>query len=338
MAFAVAFSLLPSGCARSQGLPPGHHTSPPKSWKSITASVVNFTPFQFNYRIENLTPGPNHDLWFSAGSSVEHIDAQDSMSEIPMPYSQWTIGGIAVTTTGVVFTIGQSGKVGIIDSGGSVRYVQVVPRKDFPDLRDLVVDGGGEMWFVDLGRKSIGYRAPDGRVVEHPFPDNTYPIQMRHCMGRLWVVAINPTAGTELFFIGDNLRPIPYPSVVRKPMQIEAMACDVSDRLWLSTGYGATISTLWFDRSGHHKEIGGIGNAIAPDLVGGIWAQGPQQYGWRLMLIHVAANGARRDVTLPASIPVGHDLVVDGDGTMWLAVDYGGSPVAVTRIEGLSKR
>ncbi len=326
-AFAVLLAL--PFRALAEGLPPGHHTAHPKHWAEVPAYVTNFTPLQFDYHIDDLTPDRDQGLWFSVGSSMEHIDARDDLTSIPMPFWQWRVSGIALTSDGIVFSAGQSGKLGFVRrAAGPVEYVQAVPRRDFPDLSDLVTNDRGEIWFLDRGRSSIGYRAADGRVVEHPFPDMAYPIRMRHCMGRLWVVAVR-TSGSGLYFIDKDLHPVPYLSVVSGRMQVEDIACDSKERLWLSSYDVGRTSTVRFDGLGNRKEYDGLSGAMAPDPEGGMWILGREAGD----LIHVAANSARQTIHLPATFYAESVVSEDLAGRLWIGKNDAGSPVAVTRID-----
>jgi hypothetical protein len=326
----VTTVLLEASASSADGLPPGQHSAHPKYWPQISKSVINFTPLQFDLAIRNLTPGPSRDLWFSVGSSIEHIDADNKTTSITLPYPQWRVSGIALLQDSVVFTAGQSGKIGII-TPGAVRYIQIVPRQDFPDLRDLIVNDRGEMWFIDAGRRSIGYRSASGRVVEHPFPDNAFPVRLRHCMGKLWVVAINAFKGGALYVIDEDLKPQPYLPIVPKPNQASDIACDRMDRLWVVSYYGASTLTVRFDAHGNLKQYDGIGGNISPDPTDGIWTWANRSTGG-VTLLHVAADSAKRSYALPIPYYLASDIAIAPDRTIWLAINAAGSPVAVTKL------
>jgi hypothetical protein len=335
--------------AASAGLPPGQHTAARKLWSNGPWRVTNYTPLEINYRIDSLTPGTDHDLWFSLGSSIEHIDAQRAMMAIRLPEPQWIVSGIAIANGQVWFSAGQSGKVGLVEADDHVRFNQVVPRRDFPDLRDLFVNSAGDMWFIDAGRASIGYRSAAGRVVENPFSitpqtaverqygTRVYPERMAHCMGKFWVAA-RDSMRSELYVIDENLRPQPY--FVNRPPRTEVydIACDSADRLWLYMVDYQTGSTLErFDRGGHLKTIfipGFAGGQLTPDHSGGIWLSGIFNRGPLQSLIHIDRQSAIRTRTLPTTPAYGQWPIADAsDGTMWLGITYGDSPIAVTELE-----
>jgi len=185
-------ALAAGGVGFAKGLPPGQHTSAPKYWSGIDRAVTNYTPFQLDYRIENLTPTADGGLWFSVGSSIQRIDPDGSLTPFVMPHNLWRVSGITQVRQTTWFSAGQSGKVAVIDARRRIRFIQVVPRRFFPDIRDIVVNGAGEMWFLDEGRRSIGYRSSSGRVVENPIPQADWVSRMQHCMGRLWLLVWYP--------------------------------------------------------------------------------------------------------------------------------------------------
>jgi hypothetical protein len=349
----IFLSIIAMSCAHAAtaGLPPGQHTATPKLWSEGPWRVTNYSPLEFNYRIDSLTPGTDHDLWFSIGSSIDHIDAQRTMTAIRMPEPQWIVSGITIANRQVWFSAGQSGKVGLVGSDGQPSFFQAVPRRDFPDLRDIFVNSAGDMWFVDAGRSSIGYRSASGRVVENPFnitPETVvesqygtrvYPERMAHCMGKFWVAA-RDSMRSELYVIDENLRPQPY--FVNRPAHTEVydIACDSADRLWLDLVDYRTGSTVErFDKGGHFKTIflsGFAGGELTPDQSGGVWLTGLFNRGPLQSLIHIDRQSAITKRTLPTTPAYGQWPIADAsDGTLWLGVTYGNSPIAVTELEPL---
>jgi hypothetical protein len=334
------------------GLPPGQHTATPKFWSEGPWRVTNYTPFELDFRIGSLTPGLDHDLWFSEGSSIEHIDSQRSTSTIPMPEPQWIVSGIAIADRQVWFTAGQSGRVGIVDTNGHARFIQVVARRNNPDLRDLFVNHAGELWFLDIGRSSIGYRSSSGRVVENPFAvpagsDTTqiynrqvYLLRMAHCMGKFWVVERNATA-SELEVIDENLRPHPFFIDHPKLAQLVDLACDSDDRLWLAfTDYRQGMTVEHFDAAGRFKKafIAGFeGGNIAVDRSGGMWLIGLYNRRPRQTLLHFNSRGVMTTRILPVDAYAQLPIVEDMDQRLWLGINYGGSPIAVTELEPVQR-
>ncbi len=154
----------PARAAAVGGLPPGQHAAHAKYWPRLQRWVTNFTPLSFHLGITNLTPGFERDLWFSVGEALEHIDRNGRMTQYRMPYSLWRISGIARGPDGRIwFSAGQSGRIGTVDRAGKLRMEQLVPRRHFPDIRELVVTPSGDLWFSDFGRASIGHRTPNHR-------------------------------------------------------------------------------------------------------------------------------------------------------------------------------
>ncbi|HLJ83687.1 MAG TPA: hypothetical protein VKT51_05895 [Candidatus Eremiobacteraceae bacterium] len=319
--------------SRADGLPPGQHTATAKYWPKLGWHVVNYTPFQFDRHIVDLTAGGHGDVWFGVGSSIEHIDGNRDMSVTRMPHEEWIVSGISVVGKNVWFSAGQSGKFGILDDSGVPRFVQAVPRRFNPDLRDVVANNDGETWFVDYGRSSIGYRSASGRLVENPFPRDTSPVRMQHCMGKLWVVSVGSSGGLSV--IDDNLRPQRLVLGKLPGYAVDDIACDSLNRLWiLRTNYRtAAIERL---DSGANSELAPVfdseGGSIASDLAGGIWMTTETQH-WSGPIIHIDSDLAQTRHYLPTEIEGGDSILADANGRIWLAMNGGGAPIAVTEID-----
>lgn len=339
--------------ALGMGLPRGHHTVHLKYWPRFKWHVTNFTPYELDYRIGNLTPDGAGGLWFSVGNSIEHIGRDLTIRTFPMHEYLWRVSGIALAGSRTWFSIGQSGKVGVIDQSGRLKLIQVVLRRNFPDLRDIVVKRSGEMWFLDFGRRSIGYRSASGRVVENPLPDVAFPYGLVHCMGRLWVAAAREHYGSPLGVIGQDFK-LHWISVgLPLHSDIRTMACDSADRLWMSvsSSFRATRSPpgQWppkfitrayiarIDRSGHLKEVpfaqGISGGQLAADSRGGVWLTNWVPNWSRFLITHVTANGSVHAYHLPVDdVFGGGSIAVAPGGILWLAMNEGNSAIAVTRL------
>ncbi len=156
-------------------------------------------------------------------------------------------------------------------------------------------------------------------------------------MGKFWVAA-RDSMRSELYVIDENLRPQPY-FVDRPPhSELYDIACDSADRLWLyMVDYqtGSTIERL--DKGGHLKAIlipGFAGGELTPDQSGGSWLIGIFNRGPRQSLVHIDRQGAITTRRLPTTPAYGQWPIAEAsDGTMWLGITYGDSPIAVTELE-----
>lgn len=343
---ALLFVLLsPAGPARASGLPPGAHTVPPKYLPKAGWFVTNYTPLSFDFRIEHLTPDGTLGLWYSVGPSIQHLDSTGAIKRYAMPHAQWRVSGIARVGTETWFTAGQSGKLGIVDSSGRLTFAQVVPRANFPDLRDLVVNSAREMWFVDAGRSSIGYRSAAGRVVEEPLPKGGYPLKMRRCAGRLWVLA--NTKGTVLLgIVGGDLRVRSYRSELFRYTSASDIACDSEDRLWMTLHRFAPRKARSFARmlpeplvmriersrvATFHIE-GDVDGALASDGAAGMWLTSSGDLLHDLTLLHIAKDGKTFARDLRFGQYAGSPTVQAPDGTLWVGVSAGNSPIAIAAL------
>lgn len=343
----AAYVIASSTHVASAGLPAGQHTLVPKVWSEGPWHVTNYSPSEFHGPIGSLTPGTHNDLWFSVGPSIAHIDSQRKLTTIRMPEDRWVVSGIAIAHRQIWFSAGQSGKVGIVDLAGRVRFLQVVPRRDFPDLRDLIINSAGEMWFIDYGRSSIGYRSSAGRVVENPFApasakvaeipyaERVFPTRMMHCMGKIWVSTFGQK-GLGLYVIDENLRPQPFFIELPKAGETFDMECDTSDRLWLSVTDYRNGLVYRFDAGGHFKKIplaGFNGGSLASDREGGVWLMSDYGFHPGIRLYHIDRHSAVTTRTVPTAVFGRTSIAFDANRRLWLGLNDGGSPLAVTELD-----
>lgn len=341
----VLLLLTPAGPARASGLPPGAHTVPPKYFPAAGRYITNYTPLSFDYSLANLTPDGALGLWYSVGPSIQHLNSVGAIKRYAMPHAQWHVSGIARVGTETWFTAGQSGKIGIIDSTGTLTFAQVVPRANFPDLRDLVVNNAREMWFVDAGRSSIGYRSAGGRVVEVPLPDGGYPVKMRRCAGRLWVLA-NTTGAVRLEVVGEDLRVRSYRPALFRYTYANDIACDSEDRLWMTLRRFSPRKEHSFARRPPESlvmrvERSGIttfnieqnvDGALASDGAAGMWLTSSGGLLHDLTLLHVGNDGRTLARELRFGPYAGSPIIQAPDGTLWMGITAGNSPIAITAL------
>lgn len=174
---------------------PGQHSEHPKYWAAVHRWVTNYSPYSYSGRISALTGDGKGGVWFGINSSLEHIDAGGRMSQYVMPEWLWEIYGFARDGTGRLwFSLGQSGRIGTIRSDGSLQTRVVVPRRFFPDIRDIAFDADGALWFTDFGRRSVGVLSSGGILREEPLNDpyathvvlqNGRPYLAYHALGAL---------------------------------------------------------------------------------------------------------------------------------------------------------
>jgi len=98
--------------------------------------------------------------------------------------------GVARAPDGRVwFSLGQTGFIGTIDADGTPRTSVLVQRRYLPDIRAIAFATNGTLFFLDLGRRSIGRRLPDGHVDEVPIPGGAYAERMTLCGSDIWIAA-----------------------------------------------------------------------------------------------------------------------------------------------------
>jgi streptogramin lyase len=152
---------------------PGQHSAHPKYWPAVHRWVTNYSPYSYGGEIHGLISDTAGGVWFGDYNSLEHIDAAGRMSQYLMPEWLWEIYGFARDRFGRLwFSLGQSGRIGTIDSNGTLYTRIVVPRRFMPDLREIAFDSGGNLWFMDFGRRSVGVLSAQGVLREQPVNDS----------------------------------------------------------------------------------------------------------------------------------------------------------------------
>ncbi len=168
--------------------PPGQHTAIPKYWAEIHRWVTNFSPYAFNGPIAPIVLDDSGGLWFGVGQTAEHIDERGRMTSSVFATGPRTqVYDVARAPDGRVwFGLGQTGLIGTIDADGTPRTEVLVERRFLPDIRAIAFATNGVLFFVDVGRRSIGRRSPDGHVHEVPMPE-AYAAPMTLCGNDVWV-------------------------------------------------------------------------------------------------------------------------------------------------------
>jgi hypothetical protein len=330
---------------------PGTHGSP-KRWQ-IGITVTNFSPFAFDGPIVALTPDKRGGVWFGLGRTLEHIDATGKMQNFEASSEWlWQIGGIAYDPSGRLwFSLGQSGRVGTIDSHGRLQTRILVARDDFPDIRTIAFDAKGTLWFQDVGRRSIGRRLVDGSVREIPLPDKGYlnPLStgdLTICNSQIWIAA----SSNHLRADGSYSAP-PYVALYAVQGDLHALrrvhtwtheghssiACDSQGNLWFTHA----SSTVWASLAGFIDRRNGVHEQRVDDQYqrvfagwnGSIWFAGydSRQRLWstpRFLLTRQIGDHTV-EWMLPIRAYTG-SLTTTADGTVWLSVIY---PHSVVRLK-----
>jgi streptogramin lyase len=185
--------------------PPGQHSAHPKYWATLHRWVTNYSPLQFEGSIAAIASDGGRGVWFGQEYRLYHLDSHERISEIDMPEYLWEVDGFARDPSGRLwFALGQSGRIGTLDERARVRTRVVVPRRFFPDIRDIAFAADGTLWFRDFGRRSIGRLSPDGNLLEVPI-DDAYASRLMVCGARVYVVDESPYVnGPEQFSLRNS--------------------------------------------------------------------------------------------------------------------------------------
>jgi len=343
-------SLALTRVSRADVPPPGTHGAP-KRWQ-IGVTVTNFSPFAFDGPIVGLTPDKRGGVWFGLGRTLEHIDATGRMQNYEVSREPlWRIGGIAYDPSGHLwFSLGQSGRVGTVDSNGRLQTRILVARNDFPDVRSIAFDAQGTLWFQDVGRRSIGRRLADGSAREIPIPDNGYSNPLRTgeltiCNSQIWIAANNNHIRAD----GSRGATPAYDAIYAVQGDLHALrrihtwfhegyssiACDSHGNLWFTHVPYIWASLAGFiDRSNavHEREVDDQYQRVYAGWNGSLWFAGydSKQLAWstrRFLLSHeIGDRTVEWLLPIPASTG---SLTTTADGSVWLGVVY---PHSVVRL------
>lgn len=337
-ALAIALALFCSP-ALAGGVHPGAHSAQPKYWTRSGHWVTNFSPLDFGGPILGLTPGTSGGVWFGVGNTLQHIDASNRMTMYRMPDPLWLVESVTRgPNNSIWFSAGQSGRLGILDARGTLRFETLVARRNFPDIHGLAVSRSGEVWFVDTGRLSFGHRSLAGIVAEYPAPKDQYPQSVVRCNDLTWAAA-----GGILGTLSADAQVHRFALPIREDGQISGMACS-GGVLWFTftPGYYADkkhetpppfLGFITPDRRLHFIPTAAVNaGKVVEDAAGGVWVETSRlaQFA-QADLLHVQSDGIARTVHLPPGIYLG-SMAADEDGTLWLGVDNNNAPAAVTRL------
>jgi streptogramin lyase len=215
--------------------------------------VTNFNPT--DTPVVGLSPDGSGGLWFGAGPNLDHIDRDGRIETYPISREWlWSVSGVAIDPHGRRwYSLGQSGRIATLDGHRRVRTQVLVPRRYFPDIRDLVFDARGTLWFVDSGRSSLGRRTAQGVVREKPFSADVTIHGLVRCGNAIWVTTSRNREST-IFTIPGDLQSLRAARTWNDYRYI-SIACDANGTLWYSAmrTERTTIGTI--DPDGRSREF-----------------------------------------------------------------------------------
>lgn len=332
-------ALFATASASADFPPPGHHSIKPKYWPAAKLHVVNYSPYDYSTRINSMLEDRNgNGIWFTEGATVERIRADGSMQIFRASADDWLWTAYSLTYDRrgrLWFSLGQSGRIGTLDSAGHLRTRILVPRRDFPDIRDIAFASDGSLWFSDVGRNSIGRRYPDGTTREVPVPNlsrqypRAWPVHLTLCGERAYVAA-NSAGDSYVFRVSSDLATF-VPVSIQHRTRWANIACDHQGRLWLSDADSGRedVTAGTIDAAGRTRtwspDIEGAD--MKPDPVEGMWffSNGDMR------LEHLSANGrVERRLDVPAHSMYVEDLLFTRSGTIWAGTGFPESIVEMT--------
>lgn len=260
--------------------PPGHHSVAPKYWPGPKLHVVNYSPYDYSSPVDAMIADRHGDgIWYAIGSSIEHLDRNGNMHVVwTSDEWLWRIYGMTYDAQGRLwFSLGQSGRIAMLDARGRVHIEHLVARYHFPDIRDIAFDSRGSLWFVDVGRRSIGRRLEDGTVREVPIEASiakasAWPYVLAMCAGKPYIGAGDSTQS----FVLTSSPDLSTLSVIKAGGSTlwSSPVCDAEGRLWMvSANYTQVARIATRERDGRTRawRSGLFGPQVVADPRRGVW-------------------------------------------------------------------
>lgn len=114
-----------------------------------------------------ITAGPDGNLWFTEGSAIGRITPSGQITEFPVPTSQGVPWGITKGPDGNLwFTESFGNKIGRITPTGQVQEFPLPGGGNEP--AGITTGPDGRLWFIENGFNRIGRITTDGQVSEFP--------------------------------------------------------------------------------------------------------------------------------------------------------------------------
>lgn len=329
----LAAILCLSPAARAAIPAPGQHSIRPKYWATFHRWVTDFSPYAFDSSVNALLPDGHGGVWFAIGSSLERVT---SGGEVRIVYDShewlWEIWGLARDAHGRVwFSLGQSGRIGEVEPDGRIRIRSLVPRSDFPDIRQIAFAPDGSLWFSDVGRSSIGVRSPDGLVREIPTPKRDLGT-FAYCNGKAWV------AESGVVYESDPRLSAFMQTLTQRSGDFPFISCDAAGDLWFarSSWQGANWAAGFIDVHGsvHRVSPGFDPTGVFAGDDGAVYFTGVLHdgNGYRTIVARFVHGRLAWRRSIPDDIAYGMNMTATPDGTIWIGTR---SPQAILRAKNI---
>jgi hypothetical protein len=321
-----------SALASADVPPPGAH-GVVKRLANVPATFENFSPLQFDARPTALTSDRRGGVWFGLGNTLEHIDRASRVTRVTLPWL-WDIGGMSYDGRGRLwFSLGQSGRIGTLVDGQLVTRV-LVPRHDFPDIRGIAFDRIGALWFLDVGRRSIGRRAADGVVAERPLGDRHSPVAFAFCRGVANIATVDGIhGGGEIVSFGTDLNASTVQAWAGAGRP--SVACDRRTKLRFS--YASFHNTSYRGESDARSTVQSVSPVEDNERLfeaedGAVLSVG-QQYVIKGFgedrRLRIERLGDDRPFTMTLPFQDANTVTQTGDGTLWIGLS---APQSIVRV------
>ena len=130
-----------------------------------TGTITEFPSPSGASSFNQITAGPDGNLWFTEGSGIGRITPSGQITEFPVPTSQGNPWGITKGPDGNLwFTESFGNKIGRITPTGQA--TEYSPRGFEP--AGITAGPDGSLWFIENGNNAIGRITTDGQVSDFP--------------------------------------------------------------------------------------------------------------------------------------------------------------------------
>ena len=141
--------------------------TPTTQSKQPTGTITEFPSPSGASSFNQITAGPDGNLWFTEGSAIGRITPGGQITEFPVPTSQGVPWGITKGPDGNLwFTESFGNKIGSITPTGQVQEFPLPGGGNEP--AGITTGPDGSLWFIVNGFNRIGRITTDGQVSEFP--------------------------------------------------------------------------------------------------------------------------------------------------------------------------
>ncbi len=286
----------------------------------------------------DLTNGPNGDLWFTdnGAKAVGYITPTGAIHEFSAPAGDVPLQ-IAASSDGNIWFYAATGPPNAIvkmTPGGTFTPYAMPTLGEIAD--NMVLGPDGEIWFSDMGTRSIGTIATNGTITEYPLAMGAIPTNITVGPdGNLWF-SDNSGAIGRITTSGSVQE---FTSGLQSGADPDAIAPGPDGNVWFTDQYGNQRAIGRVTPSGQISEFTtGLNNDLPLDITAGadgnLWVpQASMDPMTPSAVAEITPAGKITEITNgvnPTGLEDGDSVLAGANGALWFTDS--GSPNAIGRI------